>query len=78
MKQGDVTRTTVRQVAAAAGVSIATVSRVLNGRGNVAPETRELVENAVARLDGPGPQPRGAARPVSGPVVPAVGPAPRT
>jgi LacI family transcriptional regulator len=68
VKQGDVTRSTVREVAAAAGVSIATVSRVLNGRGNVAPETRELVESAVARLDGPGPRPRGAARPVSGPV----------
>jgi LacI family transcriptional regulator len=71
MKQGDVTnpgRNTVRDVAAAAGVSIATVSRVLNGRGNVAPETRELVESTVARLNGPGPRPRGPARPIAGSV----------
>ena len=33
-------RATVRDIAAATGVSIATVSRVLNQQGNVAPETR--------------------------------------
>ncbi|MEV8503630.1 LacI family DNA-binding transcriptional regulator [Actinoplanes sp. NPDC051475] len=71
MKQGDVTtplRGTVRDVAAAAGVSIATVSRVLNGRGNVAPETRELVERTLERIAGRGPRPRGAVRPPTGPV----------
>ena len=34
-------RATIRGVAHAAGVSIATVSRVLNGRPDVAPDTRE-------------------------------------
>ncbi|WP_199509443.1 LacI family DNA-binding transcriptional regulator [Nucisporomicrobium flavum] len=71
MKQGDVTSRgggTVREVAAATGVSIATVSRVLNGRGNVAPETRELVEQALERLGAAGPRPRAAARAATGPV----------
>ena len=40
-------RATIRGVASAAGVSIATVSRVLNGRPDVAPETREIVLRAV-------------------------------
>lgn len=43
-------RATVREVAARAGVSIATVSRVLNGHPNVAPRTRELVELAAEQL----------------------------
>jgi LacI family transcriptional regulator len=55
-------------VAAAAGVSIATVSRVLNGHGNVAPETRAQVEQVVAGLGGPRPATRGAGRPVAGSV----------
>ena len=38
---------TVRDIAAQTGVSIATVSRVLNGHANVAPETRELVKQAA-------------------------------
>src|SRR5581483_9695621 len=37
------------------GVSIATVSRVLNGQANVAPETRDLVLGAAGRLRAPGP-----------------------
>ena len=41
------------------GVSIATVSRVLNQPGNVAPQTRELVEQAVERLGARAPGPRG-------------------
>jgi LacI family transcriptional regulator len=41
------TRLTIREVADEAGVSIATVSRVLNGRGDVAPETRELVSKVI-------------------------------
>jgi len=40
-------RATIREVASAAGVSIATVSRVLNGRPDVSPETREAVMRAV-------------------------------
>ena len=36
-------RVTVRDIAAQTGVSIATVSRVLNDQANVAPHTRELV-----------------------------------
>jgi LacI family transcriptional regulator len=40
-------RVTIREVAQAAGVSIATVSRVLNGRSDVAPETRELVTRVI-------------------------------
>ncbi len=45
------TRATVRDIAAAAGVSIATVSRVLTGQSNVAPHTRELVHGTVERLN---------------------------
>jgi LacI family transcriptional regulator len=40
-------RVTIRDVADEAGVSIATVSRVLNGRDDVAPETRELVSRVI-------------------------------
>jgi LacI family transcriptional regulator len=40
-------RSTIREIAQAAGVSIATVSRVLNGRPDVAPETRETVLRVV-------------------------------
>jgi LacI family transcriptional regulator len=40
-------RVTIREVADEAGVSIATVSRVLNGRDDVAPETRELVSQII-------------------------------
>ena len=40
-------RATIRDIADLAGVSIATVSRVLNGRPDVAPETRETVLQVV-------------------------------
>ncbi len=43
-------RPTMRDVAAAAGVSLMTVSRVVNGEGGVATETAERVEQAIARL----------------------------
>src|SRR5919198_3428033 len=42
-------RATIRDIASAAGVSIATVSRVLNDRPDVAPETREAVLEVVRR-----------------------------
>ena len=40
-------RVTIREIADRAGVSIATVSRVLNGRGDVAEDTRELVSRII-------------------------------
>ena len=41
------TRVTIREIASLAGVSVATVSRVMNGRDDVSPETRELVQRIV-------------------------------
>ena len=55
-------RATVRDVAAETGVSIATVSRVLNQQGSVAPETRGLVERAVDELGAAGARARAAVR----------------
>jgi DNA-binding LacI/PurR family transcriptional regulator len=43
-------RPTMRDVASAAGVSVMTVSRVVNGDGGVAPETAARVEQAVLQL----------------------------
>jgi DNA-binding LacI/PurR family transcriptional regulator len=40
---------TIAQLADQAGVSVATVSKVVNGRDNVAPETRRLVEDLIRR-----------------------------
>lgn len=54
-------RATVRAIAAEAGVSIATVSRVMNGHAHVAPETQESVRQAIARLGACAPARRGAA-----------------
>jgi LacI family transcriptional regulator len=51
-------RATVRDVAAETGVSIATVSRVLNDHASVSPETRDLVRQAVQRLGEHAPGPR--------------------
>jgi LacI family transcriptional regulator len=62
-------RTTVRDIAAQTGVSIATVSRVLNNQAHVAPHTRELVQRAMAQLGEQAPGPRTAsARATSGAV----------
>jgi LacI family transcriptional regulator len=59
----------VRDIAAETGVSIATVSRVLNQSGNVAPQTRERVEQAVDRLGLQAPGPRGGTpKPAAGAV----------
>ena len=41
---------TIREVAALAGVSIATVSRVVNQSSQVAPETRQRVQQAITHL----------------------------
>lgn len=45
------TNVTIRDVAAAAGVSVATVSRALRGLPSVAPATRARVEEVAARLN---------------------------
>jgi LacI family transcriptional regulator len=62
IRGGSIPPPTIYDVAHAAGVSIASVSRVLNGRGNPLPETRERVQQAVAEL---GFIPDGAARALS-------------
>ncbi len=67
---GPVPPPTIYDVANAAGVSIASVSRVLNGRGNPLPETRERVLQAVAEL---GFIPDGAARALSARLKEVVG-----
>ncbi|ADB36036.1 transcriptional regulator, LacI family [Kribbella flavida DSM 17836] len=62
-------RVTVRDIAAETGVSIATVSRVLNHSASVAPATRDLVEQAVERLGATAPGPRGGTpKPAAGAV----------
>jgi LacI family transcriptional regulator len=58
---------TVRAVAAETGLSIATISRVLNGGGNVSSGTRERVRQVVARLGDRAPEPR--RRPQPAPVT---------
>ena len=61
-------RVTVRDIAAQTGVSIATVSRVLNGRDHVAPETRERVREAAEWLRAGSPGAPGPARAATGAV----------
>ncbi len=43
-------RVTIKQVASEAGVSTQTVSRVINGRPDVSPETRERVQDVIERM----------------------------
>ena len=43
-------RATIKQVAKAAGVSTQTVSRVINDRPDVAPETRQRIQQVIAEL----------------------------
>lgn len=59
MARPKVNRATVRDIAAEAGVSIATVSRAMSGHAPVAPETRELVRRASERLGAPASARRG-------------------
>jgi LacI family transcriptional regulator len=56
---GKSNRPTIKQVAAAAGVSTQTVSRVMNDRPDVSPETRERVLNVIEEM---GYQPSAVAR----------------
>src|ERR1700733_903943 len=65
MKQGSVSdlvtgtgRVSVRAIAAETGLSIATVSRVLNGGDNVAADTRQRVSAVMERLGDRAPEPR--------------------
>ncbi len=44
-------RTTLADIARAAGVSVATVSKVVNGRGDVAPQTRARVQELLRQHD---------------------------
>ena len=55
-----VQRATLRQVADAAGVSVPTASKVVNGRDDVAVSTRALVEGAIQSLGYESPQRRRA------------------
>ena len=55
-------RVTIKQVAEESGVSTQTVSRVVNDRPDVAPETRRRVQEVIERL---GYQPSQAARSLS-------------
>ena len=45
------TPATIKDIARASGVSIATVSRVINGTAPVLPETRQRVEEAIRKQD---------------------------
>lgn len=51
-------RATLATVAASAGVSIATVSKVVNGHNDVAPTTRSLVQSFLRQHDYVAPAPR--------------------
>src|SRR4030066_1618543 len=44
-------RSTIKQVAKAAGVSTQTVSRVINDRPDVAPQTRARIHQVIEELD---------------------------
>lgn len=52
-------RATIRDIARMCGVSVQTISRVINGRPDVSPETRAAVEAAIAQV---GFQPSAVAR----------------
>ena len=47
MAASDERRVTISTIAAEAGVSVPTVSRVVNGRSDVAPQTRKRVEELL-------------------------------
>ncbi len=66
-------RSSMREVARAAGVSISTVANVLSRPAIVAPETRRRVEQAIHRIgyvrNGPARQLRGLPSPIVGSVI---------
>ena len=62
-------RTTLAIVAASAGVSVATVSKVLNGREDVSPSTRARVADLLERHDYVGRRPAAVSRVDTQPVV---------
>jgi LacI family transcriptional regulator len=66
MTDPDRSRATLSEVAARAGVSKATASKVLNGRPGVAEETRKLVREAIAEL---GYVPTTGPREIAGPQI---------
>src|ERR1700728_1143372 len=70
VSEAETGRVTVRAIAAETGLSIATVSRVLNGGENVAAQTRQRVSAVVERLRarGAGPRRRASARATRPPV----------
>lgn len=49
-RPGTMKPTTLREVAAAAGVSVATASKALNGQGRMTPETRTLIRETAERM----------------------------
>ncbi|MEH0628410.1 LacI family DNA-binding transcriptional regulator [Streptomyces stelliscabiei] len=57
-------RTTLTGIAQAAGVSVATVSKVVNGHSDVAPETRARIERLLVKHAYVARGPRGAQSPV--------------
>lgn len=59
MSRANDRRVTIKEVAREAGVSAQTVSRVINDRPDVAPETRDRVRTVIKRL---GYQPSALAR----------------
>jgi LacI family transcriptional regulator len=61
-EDGRRSRVTIRQVAQQAGVSIATVSRVVNGRSDVSTQTREAVSRVLRERGYPASQRGRAAR----------------
>ena len=44
-------RPTIKDIASAAGVSTQTISRVLNNKPDVAPETRQKIQKIIADLE---------------------------
>jgi DNA-binding LacI/PurR family transcriptional regulator len=50
-RAGTPSRVTLAEIAAAAGVSVPTVSKVVNGRSDVAAETRSRIESLLAQYD---------------------------
>jgi LacI family transcriptional regulator len=59
MAKQRIQKTTIKDIARMCNVSTQTISRVINKRPDVSPETRELVENAIAEM---GYQPSALAR----------------